>query len=143
MFRFPCIAGATLAALTTFVVHAPKATLTLEVARTEPQREHGLMNRSSVAPHTGMIFVFERDEPVSFWMKDTLVPLDMVFIAANGTVRRVFVNVPVVSPALSDAQIPEVSAKAQYVIELPSGEAPRDGISEGVKLDLHGVPSPE
>jgi uncharacterized protein len=129
--------------LPTVVVHAPKADLTLEVARTDAQREHGLMNRTELAAHTGMIFVFERDEFVSFWMKNTLVPLDMIFAGADGTVRRVYANVPVLHPQPSDAQIPLESAQAQYVIELRAGEAAKDGIADGVKLDLHGVPAPE
>ncbi|MGA9420696.1 MAG: DUF192 domain-containing protein [Candidatus Cybelea sp.] len=128
------------AALSTVVVHAPRATLTLEVARTEAQREQGLMNRKTVAPQTGMIFVFDRDDSVEFWMKDTLVPLDMIFVAANGTVRRVFANVPVVSPTLGVGAIPREGAKAKYVIELHAGEAASDGIATGVKLDLRDLP---
>jgi uncharacterized membrane protein (UPF0127 family) len=128
------------AALATIVVHAPKADLTLETARTETTREQGLMDRAVLAPHTGMLFVFERDERVDFWMKDTLVPLDMIFIAADGTVRRVFSNVPVVAPTLPDEQIPREGAPAKYVIELPAGEASADGIVGGVKLDLHAAP---
>ncbi len=62
-----------------------------------PQREQGLMDRTYVPEHTGMIFVFDGDAPVEFWMKDTLVPLDMIFVAADGTVRRVYANVPVVA----------------------------------------------
>jgi uncharacterized protein len=136
-------AGLVLAlSLATVVVHAPRADLTLEVARTEAQREHGLMDRTTIAPHTGMIFVFERDEPVAFWMKDTLVPLDMVFIGADGTVRQIFANVSVVPRSLSDDEIPREAAQAKYVIELAAGEAARDGIVDGVKLDLHGVPPP-
>ena len=123
------------------VVHAPKADLTLEIARTETQREQGLMDRRVVSPHTGMLFVFERDENVDFWMKDTLVPLDMIFIAADGTVRRVFSNVPVVAPTLPDEQIPRQGAQAKYVIELAAGEASSDGIVAGVKLDLSGAPA--
>lgn len=122
------------------VVHAPKADLTLEVARTAPQREHGLMNRTELAPHTGMIFVFERDAFVDFWMKNTLLPLDMIFIAADGTVRRVYADVPVLHPQPSDDQIPVEGASAKYVIELRAGEAAKDGISDGVKLDLRDVP---
>jgi uncharacterized membrane protein (UPF0127 family) len=128
-------------ALSTVTVHAPRADLTLEVARTEAQREHGLMDRNTMQPHTGMIFVFADDEPVAFWMKDTLVPLDMIFIAADGTVRKVFANVPVVARSLPDDQIPREAAKAKYVIELQAGEAAHDGITQGVKLDLHGVPN--
>jgi uncharacterized membrane protein (UPF0127 family) len=101
------------------------------------------MNRTELPAHTGMIFVFERDEFVSFWMKNTLVPLDMIFIGADGTVRRVYANVPVLHPQPSDAQIPLEGAQAKYVIELPAGEAANDGIAGGVKLDLHGIPAPE
>jgi uncharacterized protein len=138
MYRV-AVAALLAAALPTVTVHAPRATLTLEVARTEMQREQGLMNRKTVAPQSGMIFVFDRDDFVEFWMKDTLVPLDMIFVAADGTVRRVFANVPVVSPTLADASIPREGAKAKYVIELHAGEAAQDGIATGVKLDLRDV----
>ncbi|HVR47799.1 MAG TPA: DUF192 domain-containing protein [Candidatus Binatia bacterium] len=129
------------AALPIVVVHAPHADLTLEVARTEAQREYGLMNRTQIAPRTGMIFVFGGDAPVAFWMKDTLVPLDMLFIAADGTVRRVFANVAVVPRSLPDADIPRESDVAKYVIELSAGEAAKDGIAPGVRLNLRSVPS--
>jgi uncharacterized protein len=132
---------ALVALLTTTVVHAPKAALTLEVARTAAEQEHGLMDRRYVAPHTGMIFVFDRDEPVDFWMKDTLVPLDMIFVAGDGTVRRVYAGVAVVAPTLPDDKIPRESGQAKFVIELPTGEAAKDGIAAGIKLDLHAVPS--
>ncbi len=56
-----------------------------------------------------MLFVFDADEPVAFWMKDTLVPLDMIFIAGDGRVRRVFANVPVVRTSLADDRIPRES----------------------------------
>ena len=130
-------------ALPTVVVHAPRAELTLEVASTEAQRERGLMDRTAIPPHTGMIFVFERDEPVEFWMKETLVPFDMIFVAADGTVRRVFANVPVVAPTMPDESIPREGGEAKYVIELRAGEASQDGIAQGIKLDLHDVPSPD
>src|SRR5271169_4824452 len=136
MFKVAALTIVAASALATIVVHAPKADLTLEVARTESQREHGLMDRRLVSPHTGMLFVFERDENVDFWMKDTLVPLDMIFVAADGTVRRVFSNVRVVAPTLPDEQIPREGAQAKYVIELAAGEASADGIAAGVKLDL-------
>jgi uncharacterized membrane protein (UPF0127 family) len=67
--------------------------------------------------------------------------LDMIFIAADGTVRRVFADVAVVAPTLPDDQIPKEGSQAKYVIELPAGEASKDGIAAGVKLDLHDVPS--
>jgi uncharacterized membrane protein (UPF0127 family) len=143
MFKIAVVTTMLASALATIVVPAPKANLTLEVARTEAAREHGLMDRRVVSPHTGMLFVFERDEQVDFWMKDTLVPLDMIFIAADGTVRRVFSNVAVVAPALPDEQIPREGAQAKYVIELAAGEASADGIVAGVKLDLRAAPPPQ
>lgn len=130
------------AGLATMPVQAPKATLVLEVARTEQQREYGLMNRRSLPEHTGMIFVFPADQQIAFWMKDTLIPLDMVFIAADGTVRKVYANVPVLAPHTADVDIPLEPGIGKYVIELPAGEAAQDGITEGVKLDVTHVPPP-
>jgi uncharacterized membrane protein (UPF0127 family) len=124
----------------TIVVHAPKADLALEVARTEAQREFGLMNRTSLAPHGGMIFVFASDGPIEFWMKDTLIPLDMVFVGADGTVRKIFRNVPVLAPQTPDNKIPLESGNAKYVIELAGGDASNEGLVEGTKLDLAAVP---
>jgi uncharacterized protein len=128
------------AALATVSVHAPKSDLTLEVARTEAQREHGLMDRTSLAPHAGMIFVFPADGPIDFWMKDTLIPLDMVFIGADGTVRKIYHSVPVLKAGTPDAKIPLEAGNAQYVIELAAGDSEAEGLSTGVKLDLSAVP---
>jgi uncharacterized protein len=133
--------AATQTSLPTVVVHAPKTDLTLEVARTDAQREHGLMDRTSIPPQHGMIFVFDGDGTESFWMKDTLVPLDMIFVGSDGTVRKVFASVPVVAPALPDAKIPLETAPAKYVIELAAGEAAQDGIVEGTKLGIQNVPA--
>jgi uncharacterized membrane protein (UPF0127 family) len=84
--------------------------------------------------HAGMLFIFERDAPVAFWMKDTLIPLDMVFVGADGRVRKVYPNVPVVPRALPDSQIPLEQGTAKYVIELPANEAAQDGLVEGVRV---------
>lgn len=115
-------------------VRAPLAVLHLQVASTEEQRERGLMSVTRLPPHTGMIFVFDRDQAVAFWMKDTLVPLDMLFLSPDGTVRRVFPNVPVVDRALPDDRIPLEQGEAKYVIELPAGEAAKDGLRAGSRI---------
>jgi hypothetical protein len=119
-------------ALAVTTVQAPKAQLRLQVASTAPQRERGLMGVTHLNAHTGMLFVFEQDAQVAFWMKDTLIPLDMVFVGADGVVRRVYAKVPVVPLSLPDTQIPLEQGKAKYVIELPSGEAEADGLKAGV-----------
>lgn len=120
--------------LPAIALRVPRATLRLQVARTPEQRERGLMSVRHLAPHTGMIFIFDQDAPVAFWMKDTLIPLDMVFLASDGTVRKIFARVPVISPQLGDAQIPLEQGSAKYVIELPAGEAALDGLIPGVRI---------
>lgn len=122
--------------LPVIAVHAPKATLSLQVANTDDERERGLMSVTTLVAHTGMVFVFDEDQPVEFWMKDTLVPLDMIFVAPDGTVRTVAAKVPVVPLDTPDDRIPRRSGNAKYVLELPAGEAARDGIAAGTKLDI-------
>lgn len=122
-------------ALPYIALHAPKAAIRVQVADTPAQRERGLMGVTNMAPHTGMLFVFDNDAPVAFWMKDTLIPLDMVFVGPDGIVRRVFARVPVVPRTLPDAQIPLEQATAKYVIELPAGEAAKDGLQPGARVE--------
>lgn len=121
-------------------VDAPKARLELETASTPAEQERGLMNRTSLRPHTGMIFVFPSDAQVSFWMKDTLVPLDMIFVGSTGMVRRIFARVPVLAPNTPDNAIPLESDRARYVIELAAGEAACDGIQPGTRLHFARTP---
>lgn len=120
--------------LAVIAVRAPKALLHLQVARTEPQRERGLMSVTHLPAHTGMLFVFDGDGPVAFWMKDTLIPLDMVFVGSDGSVRRVYAGVPVVAADMADDRIPRETGDAKYVIELPALEAAADGLSPGARL---------
>ena len=114
--------------------NAPNAPLRLQIANTEAERERGLMGVKHLARHTGMLFVFDDDATVAFWMKDTLIPLDMVFVSKDGTVRRVYGKVPVVPRALPDAKIPIEQGRAKYVIELPAGEAIQDGLRPGARV---------
>ena len=115
-------------------ISAPRAQLRVQIAMTEAQRERGLMGVTKLAEHTGMLFVFSADAPIEFWMKDTLIPLDMVFIGRNGVVRTVFANVPIVPLDTADDRIPRRDGIAKYVLELPAGEAARDGFTRGVRI---------
>ncbi len=63
--------------------------LAVEVARTEAEREHGLMGRTDLGPRDGMIFVFDRDDHLSFWMKDTPTALSIAFLSADGKVLEI------------------------------------------------------
>lgn len=116
-------------------VQAPKARLHLEIADNEAARERGLMFRTGLAPHSGMVFVFERDDAVTFWMKNTLISLDMIFVGADGRVSTVSAKVPAALPDIPDQQIPRRTGRAKYVLELPAGEAARDGLKPGARLE--------
>src|SRR5262249_35566040 len=64
----------------------------VELALDDTHRSHGLMFRKRLGPYQGMLFDFFLEMPVSFWMKNTLIPLDMLFIAADGTIRHIQAN---------------------------------------------------
>ncbi len=115
-------------------VHVPNATLWLEVADTQAKQERGLMYRTELAPHTGMLFILARDDVVEFWMKDTFIPLDMVFAGADGSVRLVARNVCASSPGTPQDKLARIAALAKYVLELPAGEAAVDGLQPGTVI---------
>lgn len=117
-------------------VRAPHATLTLQIANTEEQREFGLMNVTKLFPHNGMIFVFDRDEHQEFWMKNTLVPLDMVWVDASGTVTTVAADVPASTRATPETALARRRGRGIYVVELRAGEAAADGLAPGAHLSL-------
>jgi len=112
-------------------VRAPKATLRMEVADTPKKREIGLMYRRSLPAHTGMVFVLSTDSIVGFWMKNTLIPLDMVFIGSDGVVRAVYANVPSSTLQTPESKIARRSGEGKFVFELPPGEAAKDGLVPG------------
>ena len=97
----------------------------VEVARTAEEQQQGLMFRTSLPADGGMIFPFEKPRFASFWMKNTLIPLDMIFIRADGSIDRIAENtIPEsLEPVASGG---EVSA----VLELAGGTAARLGIDE-------------
>ena len=117
-------------------VQAPKSGLRLEVAADPAARERGLMNRTALHPHFGMIFVFAGEQPVTFWMKNTLIPLDMIFVDTDGAVTSIAPDVPATKRTTPNERIPRRAGRAKYVIELNAGEAARDGLVVGTTLHL-------
>lgn len=101
----------------------------VDMATTEAQREHGLMFRKELGAYEGMLFDFFREQPVAFWMKNTLIPLDMVFIAADGTVRHVHAN----AVPMSTDTIPS-EGPVRAVLEINGGTARMLGIKVGDKV---------
>ena len=103
---------------------------TVEVARSEAQQAQGLMNRESLAPDRGMIFPYDVPTAASFWMKNTLIPLDMVFVRADGTVARIEAN----TAPLSLDPVP-AGEPIGAVLELAGGRAAELGITAGAKVE--------
>jgi uncharacterized membrane protein (UPF0127 family) len=105
----------------------------VELARTEAERERGLMFRQSLPPGTGMLFLFPHPERLKFWMKNTYIPLDMVFLDAN---RRVIAIEENAQPLSLNPRGPDQDAK--YVVEVPGGWARSHGISPGIDVRFTG-----
>lgn len=112
---------------------AGKATVTLEVADTEPKITRGLMYRTSLAPDAGMVFLFRPNRQVNFWMYHTLIPLDMLFVK-NGKIVKLMADVqPCKSENPNDCAIYPggKGIDVSEVIELAAGYAQQHNIQEG------------
>jgi uncharacterized membrane protein (UPF0127 family) len=103
-----------------------------EIARTEDERAQGLMGRKTLPDGEGMLFVFERDQILSFWMKNTLVPLSIAFISSEGRILEIRDMRP------QDLTPIQSSRSARYALEVPQGWFVRAGIAAGdyLLLDL-------
>ncbi|HZC99153.1 MAG TPA: DUF192 domain-containing protein [Actinomycetes bacterium] len=109
----------------------PPARVSLEVAADEPARERGLSHRTDVPSGTGMVFLFPGDTTASFWMKDTLVPLQIAFVAADGRVVSTFE----MAPCRADPCATYTPSGAyRYAVELPSGAFTAAGVGEGDRV---------
>jgi uncharacterized protein len=108
---------------------------TVEVADDDAERARGLMFRDELPAHRGMLFIHEREEPQAYWMKNTHIPLDILFF---DNARRLVTQQRDVPPcSLGDACPPYPSeAPARYVLELNAGEAARLKLEDGVELKL-------
>ncbi len=105
-------------------------TIVAEVADTDALRAQGLSNRTNLPDGQGMWFVFETDGLWSFWMKDTLIPLDMLWVDASGIIVTI-------AHEVQPDSYPQGFAPAQparYVLEVPGGFAEKMGITEGVTV---------
>jgi uncharacterized membrane protein (UPF0127 family) len=113
----------------------PPVTVRVEVARTHDARMRGLMNRRELGANDGMLFVFPASEHQQFWMRNTFLPLDMVFIESN---RRVLGVVRNATPMTDDPR--EVEGNSQYVLEVNAGFTARHHIDRGTVVEFVNVP---
>jgi uncharacterized protein len=103
----------------------------MEVADDEPQRVKGMMYRKSIPNDTGMLFIFPETELRSFWMKNTYVPLDILFVAEDKTIINIHKN----TPTLTEQNFPS-TAPAKYVVEVAGGYTSAYGIEPGHKIEF-------
>ena len=117
-------------------IHATRGPVdvALEVANTPATLQRGLMFRQSLADGHGMLFVFDQDSDHEFWMKNTYISLDLIYIAADGQIVGIHPN----ATPLSEAGI-SVGRPSRYVLEVPGGYAARQGIAAGDRVELSGL----
>lgn len=102
----------------------------VEIADSEAERQHGLMYRTALPPMYGMLFIFEDVAPRSFWMHNTYIPLDIIYIGADGRIVSIAAN----AKPFDDSPLPS-DGGANGVLELYAGEAAKLGIAVGDKVE--------
>jgi uncharacterized membrane protein (UPF0127 family) len=111
--------------------------VTVELARTGAEQERGLMHRRELAEDAGMLFVFPEAAPRSFWMKNTLIPLDLLFIDEAGVVAGIVRDA---EPLSLTPRGPGPDVAARWVLEVRGGWAARHGVEPGARVRLEQVP---
>ena len=102
---------------------------TVELADTDQSRARGMMFRTSMAPDAGMLFDFKQEQMASFWMRNTLIPLDMIFIRADGTILNIHQRaIPGDETGINSA------GPVRAVLEINGGTASRLGIRPGDRV---------
>jgi uncharacterized membrane protein (UPF0127 family) len=106
----------------------------IEIATTDHERALGLMFRRSLPENAGMLFLYNQPQAAAMWMQNTLIPLDMVFISADGTVHRIESNAEPFSTTIIPSEGPVIG-----VLELNGGEAAKIGLKPGDKVLYPGL----
>ena len=114
------------------VLHTAKGdfAFTVEIADDGKERAQGLMFRDRLAPGAGMLFDYFEEQETSFWMQNTLIPLDMIFIGADGVVKNIHVN----AKPLDTTGIPS-GVPVRFVLEIPGGRSKEIGLAVGDRME--------
>ena len=121
---------------TTAVTLPDGFTVKAEIADTPKKAEKGLMFRNGLDENQGMLFVFDKDGPRLFWMKNTFVDLDIIFINSDSSVYSVAANMPRSYSYTPEHQLAYAPGYGRYVLELKAGSAKRHNIKEGSKIEF-------
>ena len=101
-----------------------------EIAEKTEDRNHGFMERKNIPDGTGMLFVFEKDQILSFWMKNTPHPLSIAYIDSNGRIRDIFDMTPFSLASINS------TVSVRYALEVPQGWYKKNGITTGDAIDI-------
>lgn len=104
--------------------------IAIEIADTDSARTRGLMQRTSLPDQSGMLFIFPDEQPRSFWMSNTPLPLDLIFVSSDSQV----VHIAKYARPFSSEQILSGGEAAQYVVEVPAGFADLHGLAPGDRV---------
>ncbi|MEJ2762112.1 MAG: DUF192 domain-containing protein [Gammaproteobacteria bacterium] len=134
VFLFACRdAASSQETLSIHTASGSTVTYVVELAMTSAMQRRGLMRRESLAANGGMLFIYRPPRRVSMWMKNTLLPLDMLFIDKRGRIVKIAAN----TKPLSTDLIPSES-KISAVLEINAGQAVRRGIKVGDRVEWQG-----
>jgi uncharacterized membrane protein (UPF0127 family) len=133
-----CFGAAEAAAAEPLVIHAGGSAykFEVEIVTTPETRAQGLMFRKALAANAGMLFIYPGEQPVSFWMKNTLIPLDMLFVRADGSIAHIAHDAVPMDETPIDS-----GAAVKAVLEVKGGTANALGIKEGDRVEYQTQPA--
>jgi uncharacterized membrane protein (UPF0127 family) len=114
-----------------FVDAAQSPRITVELAQTPEQRSHGLMFRTAMADDHGMLFSWSEEQVQSFWMRNTCIPLDMLFIAKDGVIVGILEQIPTLNDRPRTIPCP-----VSHVLEVNAGWSRKHGVRAGQRVEL-------
>ena len=135
IFTIQCRSTTTNDICNIYIINSKNARVVLhvEVADTNDRRQRGLMYRKDMKMDHGMLFVFEQEQTLTFWMKNTYLPLSIAYIGANGFINEIYHMRPLDDTILYPSLLP-----ARYAIEVNKGWFDKNFISEGCRVEFNG-----
>lgn len=121
------------------VLHTAKGDFpfSVEMADTDATRARGLMFRQSLGADAGMLFDYHAEQVANFWMQNTFIPLDMVFVGADGLVKTIHVNARPMDTTTISSEVP-----VRFVLEIPGGRSVEIGLKAGDRMEHSRVGAP-
>ncbi|MBW7893556.1 MAG: DUF192 domain-containing protein [Opitutaceae bacterium] len=117
-----------------FEIKVGERTVRMQLAVREPEMQRGLMERTDLQPDEGMLFVYVRPQRMSFWMRNTPLPLDIGFFDAAGELREIYPLHP-----FDEKPMASHGTQLQFALEVNQGWFKSNGVRPGMKLDLKAV----